>query len=216
MTLPYQAVPQVAQFQMIFTIDAQRVQNDLYFHKDGDWAASDLGAANDAILTYFNATGKNVINVSANLVEITATCLTSLDSPRIAGMLPEAIAGTHVGDYLPLNATIACKLATTNRGRGRNGRVFFPVLSEAQVTGDQVVEVTAGEIVAYYMAIQAAVVGSGDGITPVVVHRYRDKARLMPAEWSAIVEVLLSDTYIDSQRNRLPFHKKHKKKPATP
>lgn len=212
----YQSIPDVAQFQVIYTCDSQRVQNDFYFHKEGDWAEGDLSAANVAILTEWETDWKPLLPTTIELTQVIATGLTSLSSPRIAGALAIPIAGTNVSPALPLNATIAVKLSTAVRGRGRNGRIFWPCLTEASVAGDQVGEVAGNNIIAAVLALQAAVVASGAGITPVVVHRYLDRVKIFPGTSDPIVEVMLSDNYVDSQKDRLPFHKKHKKRRVTP
>lgn len=216
MSLPYQSVPDVAQFQMIYAADGQRVQNDLYFHKEGDWAQADLNAAIAAIGTEWASSWQALLPTEMELSQIIGTGLTSLDSPRVAGELPAPLPGTNVSPALPLNVTLAIKLQTASRGRGRNGRIFWPALCEAQVVANEASAAFVTDAVDAVISLQGVVVASGPGITPVVVHRYRNGARLMPGEFSAIVEVVSTDRYIDSQKNRLPFHKKHKKKVVAP
>lgn len=206
-----QPVPDVAQFQTVYQSDAQRIQNDFYFHKEGDWAESDLNAVNGVIEAWYEATMKDMLPVEIALVDIIGTCLTSLDSPRVAGELAGPSSGILASPILPLNVTIAVKLQTSNRGRGRNGRIFWPAMGESSVVGDKVTDAYAGLIIAAIDALHTAVVTDVPGTTPVVVHRYRDGVKLAVGDSSPIVQVLLSDTYIDSQRDRLPFHKKHKK-----
>lgn len=216
MTLPYQSIPDVAQFQLVYSCDGQRVQNDFYFHKEGDWAQADLNAAISAIGTEWALDWQPLLPTAIELAQVIGTGLTSLDSPRVAGELPSPLPGTNVSAALPLNATLAIKMQTASRGRGRNGRIFWPALCEAQVVDNQANSIFVTDAVDAVTQLQAVVVASGAGITPVVAHRYRDKVRLMPGASSPIVEVVATDRYIDSQKDRLPFHKKHKKAPVTP
>lgn len=212
MVSEYQAIVDVCQTQIVYQSDAQRVQNDLHFHREGGWAEGDLSLLNTTIGDWWDTHAKVLLPEELSIVEITSTDLTSLAGSRVSLEYDSPIAGTHASPIMPLNVTLAIKLATANRGRGRNGRIFWPAFSEDQIAGDRVLTATASAIVTALNNLITEVQAADPQVTCVVAHRIVAGAKIYPGGYTPVVGFTVTDNYVDSQKDRLPFHKKHKKK----
>lgn len=204
-------IPNCVQMNVNMVADGQRVMNTFYYKFPGTPNAFDLNtmlaAANTAWATYFSVN----LSTAIALHSLTAVDLSGPTGVRIDRATDPPVPGEVAGDYLPLNATAAFKRSGAVRGRGVNGRIFWPILAEAQVTGDQLTDLAAGDfldaVVAFDNAVKAA---CPSGTLQVIPHKtglYRGTATPIEA-W------VLADKYIDSQRDRLPFHRRHKKRVA--
>lgn len=163
---------------------------------DTDWKdeASNLWTANEVVLTNLN----------------------SLEGIRRVYPIEPPIAGTREVDALPANATIAVHGSTGTRGRGKSARWYWVGLAEDQVTGNSIVTARGNAIDAALNALLDTIAGGPmfDGMA--VPHLVVGGVRPPVAESEIIVKWSLSNYLMDSQVDRLPFHKKHKRPRVTP
>jgi len=110
----------------------------------------------------------------------------------------------------PANSTIAIKLDTGLRGRGRNGRVFWFGVAEEDV---DIGEIHSGESDDIIAAVDQLIVdvGAFEDAVLCVMHTQRDNVPLNPFEQSAVLRAAITDKALDSQRDRLPGHKRRKR-----
>lgn len=212
-----QVAPKVARFELMYrTADAQLAN---VFHARAtaaSWDSSTMDAVEAAFVSWFTTTAYQYINQAMGLFEIIATDLTSLSGIRKVYPISPELLGNITADPLPSNATFAIKANIGTRGRGQSGRLFWPSLSADQVTLDQLNKTNADELVTTMNTLRtsiAAVTGC-DGLC--VPHFMVGGVRPPSVSNSLIISYAYSDLYVDSQRDRLPFHKKHRKPRLVP
>ncbi len=147
--------------------------------------------------------------------EVTSLVFTDLNSssgPRKAYPLSPGIAGSNVNEPLPANATVAIKLDIGQRGRGTAGRVFWVGLAEDATDGNTIVGATMTAILAALDGLQLAIQTVGPPwVSLSVPHRTVNKLHPNPAGQTAVVGFLATNNLVDTQKDRLPFHKKRKR-----
>jgi len=111
----------------------------------------------------------------------------------------------------PANATFAIKFDTGKRGRGRAGRIFYPFFSEDAVDAFSIPEPALGTLIGFFNDLITAAPAAVPGASWVVVHRVRDGVRLPVGTTDAVLAAVATDPYLDSMKNRLPFHKRQKR-----
>jgi hypothetical protein len=188
---------------------------NVYYARTSDtvWSEASMDAVEAAMENWESTVANLQRNDAVSLYEIVATDLTSLFGIRKAYAVSPAIGGT-LPNPLPANATVAVKADIGRRGRGTSGRTFWIGLAEGQITApDQLAPLAASGIIAALNTLRDDVAG----ITPIeglcVPHFMVDHVRPPSVQADIVVQYLLSDFFLDSQRDRLPGHKKHKKYP---
>lgn len=213
MAREYQPVPETAQLVIELQVDAQKVFQTFYFQKAGGWDQGDLESLTAAAAVWWSTSAADFFTTAVQQTRITATDLSSLNSLRYVDATSPPATGTIVGDYVPLNACLSIHLDIGNRGRGRNGRTFWPAIPEAQVTANTHDSITAGQIVTSLQTLKADVASATGGVM-VIPHRKVGDTWLPIAVPQPVISISYRDLSIDSQKNRLPGHKRHKRKPV--
>lgn len=206
-----------ATFVFDYRYDNQAIQNSIAINLPSGWNATQLEAMASALEAWWTAELQPHLPNSIELHQIIATDQTALTSARVAHPVSQ-FGGTAApaGTICPANVTCAIHFNTGDRGRGRSGRNYFPILMEAQVDNDYLDAAMAAIIEAAYAALQAAITAAIADAIWVVLHRIAGGEQLAAGTWSPVLGAGFRDFVIDSQRDRLPFHKKHKKKKTVP
>lgn len=111
-------------------------------------------------------------------------------------------AGAVVGNPLPNNVTLAVSLRTGMVGRSRRGRVYHVGLAEAMVSVNDVVAPYNATIpTAYFNLI--GILNVLD-MRLVVISYYEDGALRSVPLVSEVIDAILTDNTVDTQRRRLP------------
>jgi len=209
-----QVVPAVARFEMRYRTTDNTMENVYYVRTSSSvWAEADLDAVSAALQDWETSDAHTVRSSAVSLYEIVATDLTSLFGIRKSYDVSPPIVGT-LANPLPMNATLALKADIGRRGRGTAGRSFWIGLADGQLNGpDQIAPVSADLI----LSAMNVLVSTIAGLTPIegmcIPHFVVDHVRPPSVQADIIVKYVLSDFYLDSQRDRLPGHKKHKRYP---
>lgn len=210
--MPTTPIPHCVKVELRHIIDAQNVWNTFYAQCTAEPTEAEVIDMANAAITAWSGSWQALLPENAELVEVVATSLTGLDGARAVALVDPPLFGTKTSQQVALNATIAIKRNTGHRGKGRNGRVYWPALCEDQVTGDQV---EAGPLAAIVTACQAMGTGIADGgpagTVDVVAHQHGSRAGTS----DPVLSYTFADDYIDSQVDRLPRHKRHKKRSNT-
>jgi len=208
--MAHQDVTRTVAVEMRFFMGNNNAQNTLHAlcaTTPGLADLNDLGAVVDAWLETVWAP----IAASAwTANEIVLTSLDSITGPRRSIPISPAIPGEDVDQALPANATIAVKADIGTRGRGTAGRVFWIGLSEGQCSGNTLAGAAATAIVAALEQLRTDVEGLTNFEGLCVPHMVVGGVRPNPASSTLIQQFVLTDLSMDSQKNRLPFHKKKK------
>lgn len=209
-----QNCPGILQVEMRYLKDGQNVFNVFHVANNDltDWDSTPIDAVESVFHTnYWIGSQSALLCADISLVEIVCTDLTSLAGLKQAYPITPAEAGSHTGGSLPNNATIAVKAAIGTRGRGTSGRIFWPGLPESEVTGNTLDSDYADGIVLALQTLKEDIDGLIAGFDLVVLSR-RLNGTLRPSGIGRhIRDWVLTDTSVDSQKLRLPRHKKAKK-----
>jgi hypothetical protein len=187
------------------------MSNTYHVSKGTEWTGPELDLLATQFYDWENLEGKAERSFSVELVHITAAALVSQTAPYRARAIDPAVGGINNGQALPLNVTLAVAAVTGQRGRGRQGRNFWIGLTENMVDENIVTNTSQDNIVDDLNALLASVNGVGTQKL-VVVHRYLGGIKLTTGTFSEIVTWAVRDTTIDSQRVRLPNHRRASKR----
>lgn len=195
-------VPNTARFELIFTLESQRVENVYHVHKlSTSWDVTALATFADKFRVWFNASLKPNTGAHASLVLIVGTDQTTGISPRLEYTTSLPIVGTAVGDALPNNVTCAASWRTANRGRSYRGRTFHVGPTRDMVAGSAL---TVGAQTALQTAFAALLTAINDAEHQLcVVSRYTNHAPRAVGVSTPITSITIDST-MDSQRRRLP------------
>jgi len=212
--MPHQDVTNTVAIEIRFFLGAANAQNTLHAlctTTPGLSDLEDLGAVVDA---WIETQWAPISSEDWQCTEIVLTSLDSITGPRRSIPISPAVPGEVADDAMPANVTIAVKADIGRRGRGTSGRVFWVGLAESQVNGNQLESATATAIVAALEDLRTSVEGltNFDGLC--VPHLTVNHIQPDPASSDVIAQFVLTNLYMDSQKDRLPFHKKRKLPPV--
>lgn len=212
----HQNAPGILQVEMRYESDGQSIYN--VFHvKQADtdaWELSEITDVMDVFYdTYWSGAQQALLTEEVRLAEIVATDLTSLDGLRVTNpIVPDEI-GTHLGTVMPNNVTLAIKFAVATRGRGTSGRIFWPPPPEDVVVADQFDADYVTSIIGALQALQDALVALDPSSKLVVLSKVASGIYRANGIGKDIIAFGASDFYVDTQKLRLPRHKKSKRAP---
>jgi hypothetical protein len=186
-------------------------ENVFHVHKASPWTPLEIDDLIAAYEAWETAAGSARRGVAMALVRITATDLTSFTAARSDAMLAAPIVGQKVNDLVPSNVTFALKANIGERGKGRNGRCFWIGMVETDVTGDRISLAEAQAIQLALNTLLSDVSAAVPGADVGVLHTRVGGVPITPATFTPTRGYDFTDLFVDSQRDRLPGHKKHKR-----
>lgn len=187
------------------------VENVYYVHKGSSWSAPEILDVLGAFESWESTSASLRRSENVNLFRLVGTDLTSLTSDRVDLQLATPVDGQVVSPVLPNNVTFALKANIGERGKGRNGRKFWIGLAENQVIGSTMDTAQADFIQSSLNTLITDVATAVSGAALGVIHTKNGPLPITPATFSAIDSFTYTDLTTDSQRDRLPGHKRHKK-----
>lgn len=190
------------------------VENVYYVHKGSSWSAPEILDVLGAFESWESTSASLRRSENVNLFRLVGTDLTSLTSDRVDFQLVTPVDGQVVSPVLPNNVTFAIKANIGERGKGRNGRKFWIGLAEDQVIGSTIDTAQADFIQSSLNTLITDVSAAVPGAALGVIHTKNGPLPISPATFSAIDSFTYTDLTTDSQRDRLPGHKRHKKPAA--
>lgn len=207
--MPSLIAPNVAQVVMRYANGGDYSENVYHVQYGTGWDATSLAALTSAFINWETTVASLIRSDEVALIRVTATDLTSLASSRDDAILAVPVPGGVSSPVLPPNVTWAIKGNIGERGRGRNGRCFWIGLAESMVVGALVngsiaagIETALNDLITdIAVAIPGAILG--------VIHQYAAGVQITPATFSEILAWVYTDLTCDSQRDRLPNHKRH-------
>lgn len=208
--MAYQPVLGTAEVRMEYILNGENCENVYHVANDSGEAFTltqllDIGGA---FADWEDASAKPQRTTACALHNITVTDLTSLTSDRVTIPVVPPIAGTQGGDSQANNVTLACKADVHNRGRGKNGRTFWIGLSEGQTNGSNITSAARDAIVLALNAIITDIEAVNPTYRLVIVHRVVGHVHPPVAGTSQVFLYSVTDDTLDSQKNRLPNHRR--------
>lgn len=206
--MPYIPAPGVLQVVQFFSTGLANGANVWHVLKGaGAW---DLAGVNE-VIDVFAAWEEDEAGDN-RAIEVACTGFKATDLTSLAGVSifrAVNITGNIAGPAAPLNATFAVKLVTGLRGRGTNGRVFWYGLSEEQM-GAYLMDPIQAEGIRVNVESLITALGAAGDYSLAVLHKVVGGVEINPQTASVVVSAAYTDLFVDSQRNRLPGHKRRK------
>lgn len=213
-----QPCPGILELRLMHQVDGQPVENVIHVdNKTGaHWTGGSIDVIAACVLEWWRDNMRTLLPSQVTLEEILATDLTDLAGLRRSTPVTTDNVGTRASPMLPLNVTKAMELFTGNRGKGVNGHFYWPALSEDMVAGDNVDGTVLGLMQAALQALIVTIPGTIPTAVLSVLSRYLNKAKRTNGIGRDVTSCEAPNTYCDTQKDRLPGHKRKKKKTPTP
>lgn len=212
-----QVVPKVARFELHYLVAGEKMMNVFHVRATTtSWAEADLDACEAAFESWFSTTASQYLNDSLFFYEVLATDLTNLSGIRKIYPIDPPLQGNMNNELLPANVTFAIKANIGTRGRGTAGRTFWPALGDTQVTNESM-QGAAANLIRTAMNTLITDIGAVTNVDSLVVpHFVVGGVRPPSVSASDVISYNYTDLTLDSQRLRLPNHKKHRKPRIVP
>lgn len=201
MPLPFQAAPNTARIELIFTQDGQRVENVFHITYSSFFTTGHLYEAINAFRDWWAADGKGYASSAVKPTLIVAASLQDATAPTVEASLDADPVGTRTSPAMPMNVTVAVGLRTALRGRSYRGRIYHVGLTEDMIAFSVLLPVYVTDLVANYNALRATLAPYGFALA--VLSRVNGGVRRTVGV-STPVESITVDAFLDSQRRRLP------------
>jgi hypothetical protein len=212
--MPSLIATNVVQVVEMFRSGGENVQNVFHVHKGTTWTASDITALLGAVESWEAISASPFRSDQVSMFRLVGTDLTSLTSARVDLQLALPVDGQDAGAVLPNNVTFAVKANIGERGKGRNGRSFWVGLSEAMVIGSLMNTASADSIQSALNTLITDIAAAVPGAALCVIHTRAGGVPISPATSTDVQSFTYTDLTTDSQRDRLPGHKRHKRSVA--
>lgn len=201
--MPFVPAPNIVQVEIRMRLDGQNIENRIMVDA--------LAPVTPAIVsTIANGVGDWVKDHLApqlpdaiSFREVYAKDLSAVDGYEATFDLSE-VTGAVIGVPLPNHVTICASLRTGSVGRSARGRLYWPVLTEDQVTNNTVNGPTLSNIRTTLMALREVITTDLMMSWVVVSYRHNNAPRPGGPVYYVISNVVFTDDTVDSQRRRLP------------
>lgn len=201
--MPFVPVPNTVMVEAIFEMDGQIVENTYYFENvDSSTDAGGIMALLQVIRTTIQEDLMPLLSSVIGLVRLVGTLLDAVDSIGITLSLPSPFLGGVVGEHLPNNVSYTVSFVTALRGRSFRGRNYIAGIPADGADGNQIDPTFRTGLLSFYDTLRNAV--ATEGWTMVVVSRTSNGAPRVTGVTTPINAITTYDTYLDSQRRRLP------------
>jgi len=175
-------------------------QNVLYFKVPaGNFDAQQLADVISYLQTGINAYWKPDFSSSIKVSGFAARAMHVENGPVFS--VGDSIVGTATGNVLPANVSYSIPFRTGLAGRSFRGRMFWPILTEAQVTSDFVVSPWDDGIAQDVESCMIDV--AGNGFQHVVCSFFHNGAPRSSAVSTAVTSYRMTDFRVDTQKRRL-------------
>jgi hypothetical protein len=210
----YVPTPNVVQVSQFFSSGVSNAANIWHVVKAvGGITVADLNSIIDVFEAWENLTGKATRAIETACTGFKATDLSSLSGGSI--FRGENIVGSVAHPAAPANTTFAIKLSTGKRGRGTNGRVFWYGLDENSVDYYSMTSAAADALKIAVDQLISTLEATGD-FKLCVPHSVVNGVKINPRTNDVVVSAAYTDLFLDSQKDRLPGHKRQKRKKIVP
>lgn len=203
-SMPFQPVPETAEFRMQFLWAGQQCENVFHVRKQGEWSQNDLNYIGEVFAGWWTSTMRGLTTNAASLQRVITRDISHEGglSTEVTTGLPSA--GTENGSVsAPTGSTVAVKWGTGLAGRGFRGRTYHIGLPMGALQNPTTLSATyQNGLRSGYDALRTALDNATLAVEFVVVSRWYNHVLRMPALTTPISGVSV-DPDVDSQRRRL-------------
>lgn len=210
--MPHQDVPNVVKVQINWKNEFSDFMNTFYVHAVNAITEALLDALWASVETWLNTYWQPIATDRVGVISATLTDLTSLNGRRKVYTPANPIRGGLNEEPMPANVTVAVKASVGHRGRGKNGRMFWVGLTETQVAGDTLRGGFDATLLTAMQGLKTVVEGTAGFDHIVIPHFVVGGIRPPIVQTENLEAYQLTDSFTDSQRDRLPNHRKHKRR----
>lgn len=203
--MAFQAVPDTAQIDMVYTLNGEPAQNSFYARLQGGYGLADLQALADVIDAVFLTTFVTEQPAESIYLRTDVRGLAS-ENDLVATQNAGTGAGTHPSSALPNNVTFSIKKSSPFTGRSARGRTFWIGVPNNEVLGTDdnlVTQTWADQVVADidFVRTQTETVGVWEA---VLVSRFANGAKRAMGVTFPWVTTSAVNLVVDTNRGRLP------------
>lgn len=214
--MAHQDVTNTVQIELRFFMGNNNAQNTLHALASATPGVEDLNLLGAEIATWLETEWAPLASSDWTATEVVLTSLDSITGPRISIPISPPIPGEVIVPAAPANVTIAIKEDIGIRGRGTAGRIFWVGFAQTQVDTNLVDSSVATAILVALNNLATTISGMIGFEGLCVPHKTVAGVHPNPASSTVVQRFLLTNLSTDSQKDRLPFHKKRKIKVPTP
>lgn len=194
---------QVAELVVKGQCDLQELNNTLYFKYVSTVTLTELTQLATDMRDFWENNALAQLPTTYEFLGVKASDLTTQTSETVEIAATSINNGTLTSLALPNHNSFTITFNTNNRGRSYRGRNFWPLLTESDVSNNELSEGRANNIRGVY----SLMVGPDElssGWTWGVFSRIQNKVQLTNGIFTPIQSVKYTDRVVDSQRRRLP------------
>lgn len=194
---------------------AQEINNDFYAMNStaSTWTSDQINSLGTLMLSWWVDHVRSLVCSDIQLDSVRITDLTSDTGTIERDYRPDDAEkeGTHEGVSMPNNVTCALKLGIGLRRRGVNGRIFIPPPPVAEVTDGELNNLYAPNWVSAVQFLKDHIPDINPDFGLVVLSRVQGGVKRAEGLGFGVQSVNFADLSLDSQKDRLPLHKKRKR-----
>lgn len=200
--MAFTPVPNTVQYEIRMLWDNQEIENTVWFEHTAAPTGASIATVADAILDWYAAGVLPNLSSAVTLVEVYGTDMTSQTGPTGTAVAAGSTVGGVLSPSLPNNVAMCVSFRTARRGRWFRGRNYVPGMAEDGVTANAFLPARVANIVGAYNSLIG--VAADNAATWVVASRRVAGAPRLEGITEPVTAALVTDTYVDSQRRRLP------------
>jgi len=203
--MAFQSVPETAEINHIFSLNAQIVQNTHYAKRPGGYGLADLQNLADAIDGVFLTTFVNDMPPEAIYLRTEVRGL-ELENDQIATAFVGTGAGTDPNSALPNNVTFAIKKLSGLTGRSARGRVFWIGIPRNKLSGvnENLLDAAYAALIVEDIEFVRTTIEGLAGWDAVLVSRFTGGAARDTGVTFPWITTSNTDLIVDTHRGRLP------------
>ena len=199
--MPFQAVPNTIQCDVLFMYYGQRVENVLHVQVPGGVDAATLDSTAEEVRDWCQASLLPLLVTAVSFIGVEAKNLSiEAGGTSFAPAIPP-VTGGSVGDGMPGGTAFVVTLKTASTGRSFRGRKFIFGLNRSQIAGNQIGGSYAADIVEAFNDL-IAVLAAVDKLL-VIVSRIAAGVERITGLATPVTVASYADLDVDSQRRRL-------------
>lgn len=209
--MPFVPVANTAEVEAVYTLDAQIVENTMYFRMASTPTLSDLNALLEEVNTTIRSGLLPLLAGAIQLIRVVGTLIDVIDGLTALSTTSLPAGGGSGDEFEPSNVAACVSLRTASSGRSFRGRNYIAGLPDGATVGNTLSSTFTTGVLDFYDTLRASVADLGWEM--VVVSRFSGftivdgKKVPTPREEgiaTPITGVIFTDSTVDSQRRRLP------------